>query len=105
MIINCPELTNHRWKFQNVDEASRMFDILMLHELHESGNNYGIFEHFNIFVEGFTPDGKFREVQVKNMLIGAENKAIIITTKDDQHYALNLDKSIAQFVRRFWEEK
>ena len=94
-------IENHQWKFDDEEASSKVFDILMLSEL---GNTTGfdIFNRFNIYITG-TVDGKDVEIKVAQIAIDPTYKEILIRSKDDNVYDVNLDKSVAQFVQKYWD--
>jgi hypothetical protein len=73
--------------------------------LSELGNTTGfdIFNQFNIRITG-TVSGKEVEIKVQQIAIDPTYKEILIRSNDENIYEVNLDKSVHQFVQKYWED-
>ena len=106
-----PRLKYHRWIFPNDDTASRLFEILIFSEL-GLVKNFSIFREFNIEISGWATneDSKvttLKVMKVKDIELDLEAKEITVFCEDcnkDICYKVDLNESIAQFVKAFWND-
>lgn len=94
-------IDDHKWKFEDEHVASTLFDILMCSELGDN-TNYNVFQEFDVRITG-SVGNIYREIKVKKIAIDHDHKEIIILSEDDDFYGVNLNKSVAQFVKKYWE--
>ena len=97
-------LRNHQW-FADDDTTSKLFEILMFSEL-GLVKDFDIFNQFEIKINGETDEGN-KTMRVKNMEISLSSKSLYLVCDDngeDVDYCVDLDESIAQFVKKFWGE-
>ena len=90
---------NHEWEIKDEEASSKLFDTLLLSEFGEPVDP-AICKKGDIYLNGFVKV----KIKINQIEVYPDNKIIIVSSTQNEQYELDLDESIAQFVKKYWDK-